>query len=140
MRTSSHVARALAALVTVAVLLLLGPATAGPGSVVSAHAQLVSSSPGAGEALDAGDAPAELRLVFSEPLEAAYSSLDLADASGTLLLEGAGHAGSGRPARAGRAGPGDARRQLSRSPGAACPPPTATPPRASSRSRSAVAA
>ena len=87
MRPSSPMARSGAALVAVAVL-LLGPAIRGPGSVVSAHAQLVSSSPGAGEALDT--APVELQLVFSEPLEAAYSSLDLVDSSGMLLLEGAG--------------------------------------------------
>jgi len=49
---------------------------------------LVASSPGAGASVEA--APDELRLVFSEPLEAQVTSIDLADESGTLLLDRAG--------------------------------------------------
>lgn len=62
--------------------LLVGPA------VVSAHAQLVASSPGAGEIL--AEPPAELRLVFSEPLESQITSLDLTAQDGTKLLTRAG--------------------------------------------------
>ena len=58
------------------------------GGRVLAHAQLVASSPGAGDRLD--QAPAELRLVFSEPLESQATSVDLADADGNGLLERAG--------------------------------------------------
>ena len=62
------VRRALAAAV---LLLLVGPVVAGPslfpGDLVSAHAQLVSSSPGAGDVVPTS--PTEIRLVFSEPLE-----------------------------------------------------------------------
>lgn len=53
-----------------------------------AHAQLVSSTPGAGEVV--AEAPAELRLVFSEPVEAGFSSLDVLDQEGGLLAQGVG--------------------------------------------------
>ena len=53
-----------------------------------AHAQLVASSPGAGEILP--EAPTELRLVFSEPLEDEVTSLDLTALDGTVILERAG--------------------------------------------------
>ena len=56
--------------------------------VVAAHAQLVASSPTAGEVLVS--APAELRLTFSEPLEERFSSADLADARGATLVSRAG--------------------------------------------------
>src|SRR5436190_264076 len=76
----------LAAVVAALAVILAGPALAGPASSVSAHSQLVSSSPGAGEVLPSP--PTEFRLVFSEPLEPRYSSLDLLDPVGkTLLLQ-----------------------------------------------------
>ena len=57
--------------------LLAAPGVPGTaGGLVLAHAQLVASSPGAGEQLEA--APDELRLVFSERLEAEFTSLDVA--------------------------------------------------------------
>ena len=81
-------------LAAAAVVLLLGPVAAGPGLgrtigfVVVAHSQLVSSSPGAGETVAV--APTEIRLVFSEPIEPRYTSLDLLDPVGRAILVGAG--------------------------------------------------
>jgi copper transport protein len=50
---------------------------------VSAHAQLVASSPGAGEVVP--EAPPQLVLIFSEQLEDGFSSFDLTDADGTSI-------------------------------------------------------
>ncbi|MEO5986421.1 MAG: copper resistance protein CopC [Candidatus Limnocylindria bacterium] len=72
-------------------LLALLAAPALPGAVggrVLAHAQLVTSSPGAGVVLP--DSPDEIRLVFSEPLETQLTSLDIADASGEVVVARAG--------------------------------------------------
>ena len=75
-------------------LLISGPVLAGPeidraaGLVALGHSQLVSSSPGAGEVVAA--APAEIRLVFSEPVDASYTSLDLLDGTGKAILIGVG--------------------------------------------------
>ncbi len=55
---------------------------------ISAHAQLVSSSPGAGEVV--ATSPAEVRLVFSEPVDPAYTAIDLLDGQGKLLATGVG--------------------------------------------------
>ena len=69
--------------------LLVAPALPGAtGARVLAHAQLVASSPGAGEVV--ADAPTELRLAFSEPLEAQVTSLDLRTADGEPILDRAG--------------------------------------------------
>jgi copper transport protein len=69
--------------------LLAGPALPGAaGGRVLAHAQLVASSPASGAVLP--ESPDELRLVFSEPLEAQVTSLDLALLDGTPILERAG--------------------------------------------------
>jgi copper transport protein len=54
------------------------------GGRVLAHAQLVASSPAAGDVLPAS--PEEIRLVFSEPLESAVSSLDIDRDDGTQVL------------------------------------------------------
>ncbi|HET9877711.1 MAG TPA: copper resistance protein CopC [Candidatus Limnocylindria bacterium] len=54
----------------------------------AAHAQLVASSPAPGEVLEV--APTELRLTFSEPLEAGFSSASLIDAEGAALVTRAG--------------------------------------------------
>jgi copper transport protein len=71
---------------------LIGPVLAGPipfpVAVVSAHSQLVSSAPGAGDVVPTS--PTEIRLVFSEPLEPKYSSLDLLDPVGQTILLGQG--------------------------------------------------
>ena len=76
--------------------LLSAPALPGAaGGRVLAHAQLVASSPGAGERLEA--APEELRLIFSEPLEAQGTSVDLADADGGLLIERGGEIDANDP-------------------------------------------
>lgn len=81
---ATRLAGALALLV-----LLVAPALPGAmGGRVLAHAQLVASSPGAGEVVP--EAPGELRLVFSEPLEPELTSLDLRDATGEMILERAG--------------------------------------------------
>jgi copper transport protein len=69
--------------------LLVAPALPGAaGGRVLAHAQLVASSPGSGAIVP--EAPEEIRLVFSEPLEAGLSSADVADLNGNVLLERAG--------------------------------------------------
>ncbi len=52
-------------------------------SPASAHANLARSEPPANSALAA--APAEIRLYFTEPLEADFSSIRLRDASGAVL-------------------------------------------------------
>ena len=52
------------------------------------HSQLVSSSPGAGQVV--ATSPTQIRLVFSEPIEGRYTSLDLLDGTGKQLLGGVG--------------------------------------------------
>lgn len=70
-------------------LALVGPLSAGPTApAASAHAQLVASVPGAGQALES--APAQLRLVFSERLTELGSSLDLLDAQGRAIVRSVG--------------------------------------------------
>ena len=56
--------------------------------VAAAHAQLVASSPAPGDVL--ATAPTEVRLTFSEPLEASFSSADVIDAEGTALVSRGG--------------------------------------------------
>jgi methionine-rich copper-binding protein CopC/putative copper export protein len=68
----------------VAGLTLVGTATA----PVLGHSQLVTSVPAAGEVVPAP--PTEIRLVFSEPLEAAHTGLDLLDANGATLARAIG--------------------------------------------------
>ncbi len=71
MLTRTHAA----ALAAAWVLLLCLAATP-----ADAHSQLVSSAPGAADVLDVG--PAEIRLVFSEPVEARFTGLTLSDGDG----------------------------------------------------------
>ena len=73
---------------TAVLVLLVMPALPGGGNRVLAHAQLVASSPGSGETVP--EAPTEIRLVFSEPLEDEVTSLDLTALDGTRILERAG--------------------------------------------------
>lgn len=73
--------------------LLLAAALAGAAGLLSAapalgHAQLVQSTPAAGEVLP--EQPDQLRLTFSEPIEAGYTSVDLIDEGGVVVLERAG--------------------------------------------------
>ncbi len=69
--------------------LLVAPALPGAaGGRVLAHAQLVTSSPGAGVVLP--DSPDEIRLVFSEPLETQFTSLDVVADDGTAIVERVG--------------------------------------------------
>ena len=71
------------------VAVLMAPAwPGGEGVRVTAHAQLVASSPGAGTVVPAS--PEELRLVFSEPLEPQATSLDVVDESGSTVLSRSG--------------------------------------------------
>ena len=63
--------------------LLAGWSIASQGPAVAAHSQLVTSVPGAGVVLK--DAPTELRLVFSEPLEDDFTSLELLDFWGATI-------------------------------------------------------
>jgi putative copper export protein/methionine-rich copper-binding protein CopC len=80
---------AAAAAVVALLAILAAPALPGAaGGRALAHAQLVASSPAGGSVLD--EPPDEIRLVFSEPLEAELTSFDLADGDGALLLERAG--------------------------------------------------
>jgi len=69
--------------------MLAAPALPGAaGSRVLAHAQLIASSPGAGAIV--AESPAELRLIFSEVLEAQVTSLDVVAQDGTSILRAAG--------------------------------------------------
>lgn len=69
--------------------MLAAPALPGSaGSRVLAHAQLIASSPGAGAIV--AESPAELRLIFSEVLEAQVTSLDVVAQDGTSILRVAG--------------------------------------------------
>lgn len=64
---------------------LVGPGLPGPTDLaVLGHAQLASSSPAAGTVLETS--PSEIRLIFSEPPQPGYSSLDLLDGEGRALL------------------------------------------------------
>jgi copper transport protein len=63
---------------------LVGLWLAGPAAApAAAHAQLISSTPGAGELL--AESPAELRLAFSEPLDPSFLDVDLLDQDGGTL-------------------------------------------------------
>ena len=65
--------------------LLVAPALPGAaGGRVLAHAQLVASSPGAGGIV--AESPDEIRLIFSEPLEAQVTSIDVVDVNGAPVL------------------------------------------------------
>lgn len=70
--------------IVLAGLTLVGPAT----PVVHGHSQLVTSVPAAGDVVAA--VPESIRLVFSEPIEAAYTKIDLLDANGRTLAAGVG--------------------------------------------------
>ena len=87
------VTRAASAAGLVVALLALAPVV-GPqvdpasGYLVAAHSALVASSPGAGAVV--ATAPGELRLVFSEPFDPGFTSLDLLDDSGAEVLSNVG--------------------------------------------------
>lgn len=55
---------------------------------VAAHAQLVTSTPAAGEVV--AEPPTELRLTFSEPIEPGYTSADVTDDAGVKVVTAAG--------------------------------------------------
>jgi copper transport protein len=69
--------------------LLVAPALPGAtGNQVAAHAQLVASSPAAGETV--AEPPDELRLIFSERLEDQVTSLDIRAGDGTVVVSRGG--------------------------------------------------
>ena len=81
--------RLLVAIVAAAGIALAGPGLPRPaGWIVAGHSQLVSSVPGAGQVV--AEPPTELRLVFSEPLEPRYSSIDLLDGTARSIVLAAG--------------------------------------------------
>ncbi|HUF07062.1 MAG TPA: copper resistance protein CopC [Candidatus Binatia bacterium] len=81
--------RGLLSSTAVVLALLAGPALPGAaGGVALAHAQLVASTPGAGTTVP--ESPTEIRLIFSEPLEAQVTSLDVVTEDGTIVLSRAG--------------------------------------------------
>ncbi len=94
MRSHAAARRTLLAFSAAALLLVSGPVIAGPeidraaGLLVLGHSQLVSSSPGAGDIVPTP--PTEIRLVFSEPIDPGYTSLDLLDGTGKAILVDAG--------------------------------------------------
>ncbi len=73
-------------LIAATALLLSGARTA------HAHARLRSASPAPGDMLNA--APKEVSIVFSEALEAKFSSIEVRDAKGTRFDDGAAHGGA----------------------------------------------
>jgi copper transport protein len=75
-----------AALALVSVALPLALSLAAP--TAEAHARLVASTPGAGERV--AEAPKELRLVFSEPLDAGYTTADVIGPTGRPVATGIG--------------------------------------------------
>jgi copper transport protein len=81
--------RRLVALVVAWGFVLAGPAFVGPATpVVLGHSQLVTSVPAAGEVV--ATSPAELRLVFSEPIEPGYTRLDLIGPDGASIAASVG--------------------------------------------------
>lgn len=58
------------------------------GGPAAAHAQLVSSTPGAGEVL--AESPTEIQIVFSDRVDPAFAGLDLLDADGAAIGTGIG--------------------------------------------------
>jgi copper transport protein len=84
MRHAPRLAAASAAASALAFLVLLLV----PAAPIDAHSELVSSVPGAGETL--ATAPSEARLVFTEPVDPAYTSLDVLDSQGHVLAEDIG--------------------------------------------------
>ena len=79
---------ALAGILALVAVLVAPAVPGGEGGRVTAHAQLVASSPGSGTVVPAS--PDELRLVFSEPLEAQATSLDVVEEGGPAILTRAG--------------------------------------------------
>jgi copper transport protein len=73
-----------AALVAAWALVLAGPALVGPATPVAlGHAQLVTSVPAAGAVV--ASSPAEVRLVFSEPIEPGYTTIDVIGPDGATI-------------------------------------------------------
>jgi len=83
------VSRLARAILAAAALLLAGPVFAGPaGQPALGHAELISSLPGAGQALP--EAPAEVVLAFTERLDPLGTSVDILDADGRVIVRAGG--------------------------------------------------
>ncbi len=92
----SIVIRRLIALVAIWALVLAGPTLVGPAvRSVAAHAQLVTSTPGAGDVV--ATSPTSLTLVFSETIDPSATSVDLLDPTGVTLLSHKGAVDAGDP-------------------------------------------
>lgn len=76
-------------------LLLVLVGLLAPSSPAHAHAQLVRATPAPGSVL--AQAPAEIRLVFSEALDARFSRVSVVDATGTPVVAGPGTIPAGQP-------------------------------------------
>jgi methionine-rich copper-binding protein CopC/putative copper export protein len=88
--------RRLTAFVAVWGLVLAGPTLVGSAvQVVGAHAQLVTSTPGAGDVVVTS--PTSLTLVFSETIDPNGTSVDLLDPTGLTLLSHKGAVDPGDP-------------------------------------------
>jgi copper transport protein len=86
-----RVVRLVATALVVAGPILFGPAT----PRVLAHAQLVTSTPESGSVVI--DRPSEIRLVFSEPLDPAFTSADVLGPDGRAIVDGGGTADPADP-------------------------------------------
>ena len=82
----------LAGAAAVLAILALPAAPGATGTRVLAHAELIASSPGPGTVVP--EAPDEIRLVFSEPIEEGLSSLDVVRQDGAVIVD---HSGSVDP-------------------------------------------
>ncbi len=71
-------------------LILAGAVLCAGGSAALAHAFLDHAVPAVGSTVH--QPPAEIRIWFTEALEPAFSTIKLADASGTAVATGAAHA------------------------------------------------
>jgi copper transport protein len=85
----------LAAALAIALGTLAPAVPGGPVARTLAHAELVASAPGAGSIVPTS--PDEIRLVFSEPIEAGLSTMDVVTQEGAVVFARAGVVGPDDP-------------------------------------------
>ncbi len=73
-------------------LIFAATALVGSAGAASAHARLRSAVPAPGDMLAA--APKEVSIVFSEALEPKFSRIEVTDAAGVRVDDGAAHSGA----------------------------------------------
>ena len=73
-------------------LVLAAAALMSPASTASAHARLRSAAPAPGEILIT--APKAVSIVFSEALEPKFSRIEVSNAAGSRVDDGAAHSGA----------------------------------------------